>query len=91
MAGFLSPLFLFGLSASSGQAGFRSVLPVPQLAGGGEQQAGFIGPIPILNLGGRAVAEAVYEPLGGPSDGIHLADEDIIMFVARAFLTMVNQ
>lgn len=33
----------------------------------------------------------VYEPEGGPSDGAFLQDDDeVIMLVARAFLTMVN-
>lgn len=34
---------------------------------------------------------AVYEPEGGPSDGAFLQDdEEVIMLVARAFLTLVN-
>ena len=35
----------------------------------------------------------VYEPEGGPSDGALLLqdDEEVIMLVARAFLTLVNR
>jgi hypothetical protein len=36
--------------------------------------------------------EEVYKPEGGPSDGDYILHEDdeVIMLVARAFLTMVN-
>ena len=35
----------------------------------------------------------VYEPEGGPSDGDYLLHEDdeVIMLIARAFLTVVNK
>lgn len=36
MAGFRSPLFILGLSAPAQQAGYFSVLPVPNLAGFGQ-------------------------------------------------------
>lgn len=119
MAGFRGPLFLLGLSAESvvTQAGFRSVLPVPQIAAQSTPltqagfrgplpvlpigavsvvvtQAGFIGAIPILNLGARATIIEDYVPEGGPSDGAVrqrlLDDDEVIIMVARAFLTMVH-
>lgn len=96
MAGFRGPLFLLGLSASTTQAGFRSVLPVPQIAAQSTPltQAGFIGAIPILNLGARATIIEDYVPEGGPSDDAVrrrlLDDDEVIIMVARAFLTMVH-
>lgn len=110
MAGFRGPLFLLGISSPSGQAGYRSVLPLPNLAGGAAEQAGYRSALPIPNLAGRATVQAGFRspipvlrlgagatvvvedvPLGGPSDGYLLAEEETIMLVARAFLTMVNQ
>ena len=98
MAGFRGPLFLLGLSAESvvTQAGFRGPLPVLPIGAVSVvvTQAGFIGPIPILNLGARAAIIDDYVPEGGPSDGAVrqrlLDDDEVIIMVARAFLTMVH-
>lgn len=90
MAGFRGPLFLLGISAQGERAGFRNPLPIPPLAGTEPTQAGFIGPIPLVNLGARPGAVSQ----GGPSDGAVRQplqdDEEVIMLVARAFLTLVN-
>ena len=56
-AGFRGTLFLIGLSSGAvvQQASFRSPLPLPPLAGvAGVVQAGYIGIIPIVNLGTTA-------------------------------------
>jgi hypothetical protein len=93
-AGFRGPLPVPNLGASpvTTQAGFRGPLPIPNLgASPVTTQAGFRGPLPIPFLGaGLPVVE--YDPEGGPSDGDYLLHEDdeVIMLVARAFLTMVN-
>ena len=92
-AGFRGPLFLLGLSTTVAvtQTGFRGALPLPFLGARGTIQAGFRCPLPIPFLGAR-FTENVYEPEGGPSDGDYLLHEDdeVIMLIARAFLTMVN-
>jgi hypothetical protein len=99
VAGFRGPLFLLGLSAESStvQAGFRGPLPVLPIGAVAVvvTQAGFIGPIPILNLGATAaIIIDDYVPEGGPSDGAVrqrlLDDDEVIIMVARAFLTMVH-
>lgn len=98
MAGFRGPLFLLGLSAESStvQAGFRGPLPVLPIGAVAvvTTQAGFIGAIPIFNLGARATIIEDYVPEGGPSDGAVrqrlLDDDEVIIMVARAFLTMVH-
>ena len=89
-AGFRGPLFLLGISAAPTvtQAGFRGALPLPNLGATSAVQAGFRSALPIPFLGAGGV---VYEPEGGPSDGGFLQDdEEVIMLVARAFLTLVN-
>ena len=62
MAGFLSPLFLLGLGAPAAvsQAGYTSVLPVPQLGGSAVTQAGYTSVLPVPQLGGGAVLQAGY-------------------------------
>ena len=93
MAGFRGPLFLLGISAGAKKAGFRGALPIPFLGGTEEvTQAGFRGVLPIPFLG--AGIALVVEPEGGPSGGavrqtLH-DDDEVIIMVARAFLTMVN-
>ena len=93
-AGFRGPLFLLGLSANSTvQAGFRGPLPIPFLGARGTVQAGFRGPLPIPFLGAGLPSINPYEPEGGPSDFALLLqdDDEVIMLVARAFLTLVNR
>ena len=98
MAGFRGPLFLLGLSAApSTQAGFRGPLPVHPIGATPVvvvTQAGFIGAIPLVNLGARAVIIEDYVPEGGPSDGAVrqrlLDDDEVIIMVTQAFLTMVH-
>ena len=86
-AGFRGPLFLLGLSVPTQQSGFRGALPLPFLGAQSIQQSGFRSALPIPFLGARSVSE----PEGGPSDGAFLQDDDeVIMLVARAFLTLVN-
>lgn len=95
-AGFRNPLPIPPVSGTSDavQAGFRNPLPIPPLGGTDDVvQAGFIGPLPILNLGGRTPDD---RPTGGgPSDGAVRDplqdDEEVIILVAQAFLTMVSQ
>lgn len=88
-AGFRGPLPLpnLGATAVADQAGFRGALPLPFLGAGTVVQAGFRSALPLPFLG----AGAITEPEGGPSDGAFLQDDDeVIMLVARAFLTLVN-
>lgn len=91
-AGFRNPLPIPPVSGTDTvtQGGFRNPLPIPPIAGTEQiTQAGFIGPIPVINLGARASVSQ-----GGPSDGAvrHPLqdDEEVIMLVARAFLTLVS-
>ena len=91
MAGFRGPLFLLGLSTPTQQAGFRGALPLPGLGATSAVQAGFRSVLPLPFLGAGLAIVDVYEPEGGPSDGGFLQDDDeVIMLVARAFLTLVN-
>jgi hypothetical protein len=101
VAGFRGPLFLLGISSAAvaTQAGYTSVLPIP-FTGGTEvvQQAGFIGPIPILNLGaGQALPEDIIEVASGGGsmwgrEEVKRNDDDrVIMAVIKEFLRTVNQ
>ena len=93
MAGFRGPLFLLGISVPTQRAGYRGALPIPFLGARGTIQVGFRGALPIPFLGAGLPVIDVYEPEGGPSDGDYLLHEDdeVIMLIARAFLTMVNR
>lgn len=77
MAGFKSPLFLLGLSATGETAGFRSPLPVPPVAGGSADQAGFNSPLPVPPIGGGGIETAGFI---GPLPVLNLgAGEPIIV------------
>ena len=98
MAGFRGPLFLLGLSVAATQAGYTSVLPIPFTGGTTTAtQAGFVCPIPFINLGAGQPVPEVEEPQAGGGgaafrEEIKRNDDDrVIMAVITKFLTLVNE
>lgn len=87
MAGFRGPLFLLALAAAP-QAGFYGPLPT-HIGADGQQRAGFVSPIPVLNLGAGQAVTPTPEPArrtGGLRPNILRDDQDIFDLIVALTL-----